>query len=157
MKSILVIILFSNIVFSAMSQITVTGKVANKKTKEYLPFVNVIYHEKYGTTTNLDGTFKIFSKTEIKKLNFRYLGYKDTTIFIDNTKKNIHLNISLEKVNYGIDEVVIYPGENPAHRIIREVVKNRKINNPEKNLKSFSYTSYNKFTATFDRDVVLFT
>ncbi len=155
MKSILIIILFSGIVFSARSQITVTGEVTNKKTKEYLPFVNVIYHEKYGTTTNLDGTFKFFSKTEISKLNFRYLGFKDTTIFIDNTKKNIHLYISLEKENYAIDEVVIYPGENPAHRIIKEVVKNRKINNPEKNLKSFSYTSYNKFVGTFNQEEVL--
>jgi len=45
-----------------------------------------------------------------------------------------------------LDEVTFIGGENPAHPIIRKVVANKKINNPEK-IKSFKYRSYNKFYA----------
>ena len=47
--------------------------------------------------------------------------------------------------------MVIFPGENPAHRIIKKMIENKDKNNPEKR-GSFSYTSYNKmiFSAKLD-------
>ena len=155
MKKIIIIILLSySFVYSVKSQ-TITGKVVDKKTGESLAFVNIIYNDKnYGTTTNLDGTFKIVKTGNIKNLKFRYIGYKDTTVSIENNNKNLHFNILLEREHYSIEEVVVFPGENPAHRIIKKVTENRDINNPEKNLNSFSYKSYNKFVAVFNKDEV---
>ena len=42
-----------------------------------------------------------------------------------------------------LDEVVIKPGENPAHPILRNIIKNRKINNPRRS-KNITYNQYNK-------------
>ena len=44
--------------------------------------------------------------------------------------------------------MVIRSGENPANRIIRKVIQNKDINNPEK-VSSFKYTSYNKIVYDF--------
>ncbi|PKR82295.1 hypothetical protein CW751_02895 [Brumimicrobium salinarum] len=45
------------------------------------------------------------------------------------------------------DEVVITPGENPAHRIIQNVMDNKKQNDPLRN-NSFEYDSYSKLYLT---------
>jgi hypothetical protein len=52
--------------------------------------------------------------------------------------------IRLKPNNLVLAEVVINAGENPAFRIIRQAVKNKKQNDPE-NLESYQYYSYNKF------------
>jgi hypothetical protein len=58
-----------------------------------------------------------------------------------------------------MDEVIITPGENPAHRIMRNVIDKRKENDPLRN-NSFQYDSYTKFTLTgelnkpIDRDTL---
>lgn len=59
--------------------------------------------------------------------------------------------IELEPIAMNIDEVVVLPGINPAHRIIDSAIINKNINNPEKII-SFSYDSYNKMIFTFNID-----
>ena len=44
---------------------------------------------------------------------------------------------------YNLSEVTIKPGENPAHRIIRNVIANKQFNNKRK-LDAYQYESYNK-------------
>ncbi len=136
------------------SQTTLKGIVTDANTKETIAFANIVYNnKKQGTTTGIDGKFKIETDKTITNLEISFLGYQTKNIDISTIKNTNNINIKLQPVAYNIDEVTVLPGINPAHRIINNVIKNKKINNPEK-MRSFEYTSYNKMVFTFDMDGV---
>ena len=137
---------FANVLAQPYS---IKGIVTDDKTGEPLAFVNIIPDaEINATTTDIDGHFTITSQYRFHQLSFSYVGYERATITLsDYEEKNI--SVKMVKKNFGLQEVVIFPGQNPAHRIIRNVTANRKNNNPEQ-LKSFSYVSYNKMFFTLD-------
>jgi hypothetical protein len=146
---------FLSLIFILLSQFVIGqteihGLVVDKETHRPLPFVNIVYSAKYnlGTTTDLDGRFKINSKVNIKELSFFYMGYNDTSISSANIKLE-NLTIKLQPKAYVLNDVQVYAKENPAHRIINQAIINRKINKPE-SLSSFKYDTYNKMFFTFD-------
>lgn len=145
----LVILIIAGI--AAKAQVfSVDGTVLDSVTKQKLAFVNITVNDdgKLGTTTDIDGHFSISSKTAINSLTFSYVGYKKKTVpAVDfNNKSN---KISLQPVSLQLQEVVFRAGENPAHRIIDSVVRNRKLNNPEM-LDSYTYTIYDRMVFTVD-------
>jgi len=146
--SLLLIVLISNLV---LSQTTLKGKIFDSETGEPLPFVNVVFNLKgNGFTSNLDGDFKITTTETVSWLKVSYLGYFPKTIEVTLENINKPFGIGLTKTSYNINEVIVKPGINPAHRIIKSVYENRDKNNPEK-LESFRYTSYNKLYFTIDK------
>jgi len=70
------------------------------------------------------------------------IGYISDTIII-NIGAYQELNLHLKQESYNIDEIIILPGENPAHRILRNIIKNKKNNDPARFL-SYSYEQYTK-------------
>ena len=144
-------ILFVILIFTAItakSQVfSVKGTVLDSVTRQKLAFVNIIINDDgtFGTTTDIDGNFSISSKKEINTLTFSYVGYQKKSINADNLGKKIYLS----PIAYKLDEVVVVAGENPAHRIIDNVVKNRKRNNPEM-LDYYEYTIYDRMVITLD-------
>lgn len=124
------------------------GKVIDSKTKEALAFVNIITGNNLGATTGIDGQFTFNSTKPITSLKLSYVGYEPQEINVTGKK---YIAIELKSTNYELMEFKVLPGENPAHRIIKKVVENRKINDPEKSL-NFKYDSYTKlyFTAQID-------
>ncbi|MBL4656227.1 MAG: carboxypeptidase-like regulatory domain-containing protein, partial [Bacteroidia bacterium] len=112
---------------SSIAQInSVNGKVVDSQTNYPLAFVNITANEqKAGTATDIDGKFLLQSPESIKQLTFSYVGYEKLKINPEN-KKN--LLVKLKKTNYELPELVVLPGENPAHRIIKKVTENRDIN-----------------------------
>jgi hypothetical protein len=146
---LLIIVVFVEI--AANAQIfSVNGCVMDSVTKQKLAFVNITINDdgKFGTTTDIDGSFSITSKKEIESLTFSYVGYKKKHVFSGdfNQKNN---KFFLSPISYKLDEVVFYAGENPAHRIIDSVVRNRKHNNPER-LDYYSFTMYDRMVFTID-------
>ncbi len=132
---------------------SVKGKVLDTVTREPLAFVNILINNgKYGGTTDIDGNFKLKFASKITSLKFSYVGYKTRVIAIERNHQEI--TVLLKRIKVQLDEVVIVPGINPAHRIINNVIENRDNNNPEK-LKSFSYTSYDKMIFTVNADSLL--
>jgi hypothetical protein len=130
------------------------GTVIDGKTGSALAFVNILINEStYGGTTDIDGKFELKNKYSIYKLRFSYIGYE--TMELTNLIQTKRLVIKLLPKEILLNEVVIYPGENPAHRIILNLIKNRDLNDPKK-LKSFSYTAYDKLVMTIDTNKVLF-
>jgi len=126
------------------------GNVIDSHTKEPLAFVNITLNNIYKTyQTDIDGVFNIPISSEIDSLKLSYVGYETATYKITNQYRDIKIELKRNTIN--LSEVVIFPGENPAHRIINNVIENRNKNNPEK-LSSFSYTSYNKMTFTANLD-----
>ncbi|MBI5218807.1 MAG: carboxypeptidase-like regulatory domain-containing protein [Bacteroidia bacterium] len=138
---------------SAFSQTKeISGTVTDEETKEPLAFVNIIYNERnQATATNIDGKFKITATANAAFLKFSYVGYESKTIKTEDIRWGKPLAVKLKKAVVNLNEVTVFPGENPAHRIIKKVIENRDINNPEK-MTSFAYTSYNKMFFTFNID-----
>ena len=131
------------------------GRIYDKKNREPLAFVNIVYNSKnLGTTTDLDGYFIIESRDKIEFLRISYLGYSSKTIEKTEIDNTAFVEIFLEQDAYQLQEVAIFPGENPAHRIIQEVINRANSNNPEK-MSSFSYVEYSKmiFTVNLDKQI----
>lgn len=135
-----VFFLFSN----SYSQVTrIRGKVIDKSTQEPVPFANVAFVKTtIGTTTDFDGNFFIETRYASDSLTASYVGYKAQKIKI---KQRAYQEVlfELQNNNIALEEVVVKPGENPAHPILRNIIENRKHNDPER-LQAYQYHVYNK-------------
>lgn len=129
---------------------TIKGIIIDEDTKEELAFVNVLSADgQYGTSSDIDGIFQINIPSHFNQLRLSYVGYEKKIVDISNSKKK-HI-FSLKSKAYDLTELEINPGDNPAHRIIKNVIQYRDTNNPEK-LLSYSYTSYDRMVITVDID-----
>ncbi len=129
------------------AQYLVTGQVLDASSHQPLAFVNInILNTVQGVSADIDGKFRIESKTPILKLQFSYVGYETQIVGIHDNRELI---VRLKRKEVELAEVKILPGINPANRIIERASENRIKNNPEKNV-SFTYTSYNKLYMTAD-------
>ncbi|MFH1159476.1 MAG: carboxypeptidase-like regulatory domain-containing protein, partial [bacterium] len=144
------LLLFRVSFLAAQGTYSVYGRVFDSKTREPLAFVNIVINQSnYGGTTDIDGKFRFSYSQPIKTLKFSYVGYDPLIYSVGARTQN--LVITMERKEIELKEVEILPGINPAHRIIRNAIDNRDLNDPEK-LKSFSYTMYEKTLFTIDAD-----
>lgn len=133
-------------------QKTITGKVLDSKTHEPLPFVNLVANGKErGTSTDIDGKFELKNYKDITSISFSYVGYEPLNYRVSKSEDVV---VELVRKSFDLKSIDVYPGENPAHRIIDLVYDNRNKNNPEKN-GSFTYESYNKLIANAEIDSTL--
>ena len=125
------------------AQFIITGKVFATSNKEPLPFVSVIIKgTTIGAQTDFDGNFVINSPKLGDSLIAVYVGYRRLARAIKKTDKQT-INFPMKDEGVALDEVVIKSGDNPAHRIIRNCVKN-KYRNDRNQLKAYQYEAYNK-------------
>ncbi len=129
---------------NAEAQLTkVRGKVIDSKTKLPLPFVNITFKgTTIGTITDFKGNYFIETRYPSDVLQVSYIGYK-TKDFKVNKKVFQTINIELETENINLQEIVVKPGENPSHKILRKIIKNKHENNPDK-IETYQYEVYNK-------------
>ena len=134
--------IFIGFLFSLQSiaQQHIEGKVYDSETKVALAFANITTNTPATTVSDIDGKFDLHSEKAITTIQCSYVGYESKKITVVSGQKVI---IALVRNSNALDEVVISPADNPAHRIIRNATKNKENNNPE-NKASFQYTSYNK-------------
>ena len=138
--------------FEGYGQKTVSGKVLDSKTHEPLPFVNLVANgRERGAASDIDGKFELKNYKDIRAISFSYVGYEP---LIYQVSKNEGVVVELVRKSFDLKSIDVYPGENPAHRIIDLVYNNRNKNNPEKN-GSFTYESYNKLIANAEIDSTL--
>jgi len=104
-----------------------------------IPFVKVIPDNGSPFLSDIDG--RIVLSENVHTFTLHYAGFKDTLIQKDQILGSV---IFMVAGYQAIQEVVAVAGENPAHRIMSQVIKNRKKNHPLKN-DAFTYTSYSKF------------
>jgi len=145
MKKILILfllIIINN--FTLLSQNQTTNyqiKIIDSNTREPLPFATILINgdSHRGVVTNLNGQAEFSLSPTDECIQISYVGYETKKIY----KKSILPTIALKPVDVKIKEVVIFPGENPAHRIIKKAVENKKINNPDY-INEYSCNVYNK-------------
>ncbi len=107
----------------------IVGKVTNSE-GEPLPYVNIYLEDSYtGTTSNDDGNYELaVNKTGKYTVVFQFLGYTRVTEEISISSLPHILNVTLKEETTSLDEVVIDTSEDPAYRIIRNTIAQRKAN-----------------------------
>ncbi len=116
--------------FSALAlQAQIIGKVTDAQGQP-LPYVNIYLQNSYiGTTTNDDGNYSLnVAKATEHTVVFQFLGYKTLNKTIAPTQFPYILNVSLSEESTSLEEVVINTAEDPAYRIIRKTIAQRKEN-----------------------------
>jgi hypothetical protein len=129
-----------------MAQEIISGKIIDSSSKEPLPFVTILYQSNpsRGVISDINGHFIIKKNQEVKALTVSFIGYSTKTVQIDSLSFDLNkLIIEIDPMSFELGEIVVVPGENPAHRIIKKVIENKPANNPEK-LSSYSCNIYNK-------------
>ncbi len=143
------LLVFMSMVFHAQTY-TISGKVFDSESKEPLPFVPVLIKgTTVGSTTDFDGNYSITTDKKGDSLISTYVSYKKLTRPISRgVNQTVNMPMVLEGVN--LLEVVVKAGENPAHRIIRNVIANKEYNNKIK-LDAYQYETYNKVEFDLNR------
>lgn len=132
-----------------------SGIVTDSISHEPLAFVSIIYNQQgQGVVTNLDGIFRIPLTNRVQFLKLSYVGYRARTVSINRMSLRQDLQIQLSPDPTDIAEVIVYPTENPAHRIIKLASENRQQNNPERS-GPFSYVAYEKMIFGMESDTSL--
>ena len=126
------------------------GVVRDANTNEVLPFTHVYnLTTSTGILTDITGFYRIETNPS-DVLQFSYVGYYKQNITVGDASQ-IHVRLNPEQ--FSLNELLIRPGENPAHRIINNAIANRVRNNPN-NLNSYTCIIYNKLTAEMTVDSI---
>ncbi len=144
-RSILLVILFTLFFTGTVNaQLTkLMGTVIDNVTKEPIPFVNVYFAgTTIGTITDFNGEFALETMNAGDSITASSIGYNPQT---KGVRKNQFQTIQFELSpnSYGLDEVVIHAGENPAEILLRKVIAAKDQNN-HKNFDFYEYEVYNK-------------
>ncbi|MDR7209729.1 DUF5686 family protein [Flavobacterium piscis] len=148
MKLFCLLTLFFTLTLQAQFQI---NGIVNDHNKKPLPFATITTPDNTNTITDVDGKFILSSKLKITSFTVSYIGFESRTITISDTKK--FYPVSLSQKTDALKEVFV-SNENPALAIVKKVILNKSINNPQKKLKSFEYKTYNKLIVTANPDSI---
>lgn len=155
MKRFLLLILITIASLTAFSQHTVVkGKVTDIATGETLPMATVHYvsnGQTYGTTTDINGNYRLESDKIFDYVTFQFAGYKPYTVEINRfTTQTINAKLESEVVSLPKAEVKAkrrikerYKRKgNPAVELIKKVHKNAERNS----LTGFDYYQYDEYS-----------
>ena len=140
MKNLITLfVLFLSI--SATSQIK--GKVVDTKNNS-LSFVSIYLDGTItGTTSNEDGFYELpIKKTGNYTVVFQFLGFKTLKKNVKITSFPFRLNVKMTEEQVTLSEVNINSNENPANKIIRNVIANKKKN--ENRIQKFTADFYSR-------------
>lgn len=136
------------VLFSTVGSAQQNVQIVENGSDQPIPFVKIYPDAGAPFLSDLDGWFTL--APNVKSVRLSYPSYRDTTVIVAElvgTKIRLFEQIQL------IEEVVVVAGENPAHRIMRQVIDRRKENHPLKN-DAFTYTSYSKFIFDLNQDAL---
>lgn len=107
----------------------VVGEITDTK-GEKLPYVNIYLENSFtGTTSNQEGNYELeISKPGDYTIVYQFLGYKTQKKQVNIQYFPYTINVSLAEESTSLEEVVINSDENPADRVIRKAIANRKKN-----------------------------
>lgn len=144
-------LLFFFFTLVSQAQYRLNGIVKETSTNKPLAFASVSTTNGLQTVTDIDGKFVLESKTEILNFEVSYIGFKNKIVETNN-KKYFIVQLSSEAEN--LNEVVLPAKDNPAIAIIKNVIKSKNNNNPQKKLRSFQFKAYNKLIVTANPDSI---
>lgn len=126
------------------AQYVITGRVTDAATGDPVPFANLgLVGRAIGTTTDFEGKFILRTSVLTDSLQVSFLGYRTRRKALDQSAKTQEIAVQLEATANVLGEVVVHAGENPAFRILRQVIKSRP-RHDFRRLPQFEYDSYTK-------------
>jgi Family of unknown function (DUF5686)/CarboxypepD_reg-like domain len=97
-----------------------------------------------GVLTDIEGRFKIGADIRVSALTFRYVGFETQRMGASAWSKDPKaIRVVLRPADFGLAEVTIRAGENPADILMRKAIANRRRNDPEKR-GAYRCNTYNK-------------
>ena len=110
----------------------VRGQVTDAADGKPLQFVSVVFPgTTTGITTDEQGIYALETRDTVSRVQASMVGYATRTLPLTPGTFN-HVDFALEAVEFGIGQVVITPGENPAYPILDGVIRNKPLNDPER-------------------------
>ncbi len=126
-----------------------SGRIVDAQTGEAVPSATVYaQRNQRGTIADLDGFFRLELKQLPDSLRISCLGYTPQFIYLT-APTPPEFRVRMQPKASELEAVVIRPGENPAHRLIRSAIASRNRNNPNR-LPQYRTRSYNKLHITFN-------
>ncbi len=129
--------------FGMSQNITIKGKIVDADTKESLPFCRLWVE---GTTVNgasdIDGNFNITLSSPARFLTASMIGYDTLRRKLSDAPEQ-EIDFELKSSDQTLMEVVILAGENPSHRIVKGIIKNKSQNRPSQ-LPHYQCETYSK-------------
>ncbi len=128
---------------SLAQQTVITGRVTDAATLEPLAFANVyVKGTQTGTSTNFEGYYEIRTHAPCDSLTASFIGYHPDTKPVIKGEEQV-INFQLFPSTTWLKGIVIVPGENPAHPLLRNVWKNKNWVNPDR-LEAWEFESYTR-------------
>lgn len=158
MKTLQIILLLLCLVFtieySQAQKYTLKGKVTDTESGDAVPLANVYLraNQQIGTTTDFDGFYTLKTDEIGDTLVISYIGYVKKYKIIDKSKLEQVINVQLAPVpseDNELEEVEFIARENPSWAIIRNAIKNKKVNDKRK-IERYEYESYTKVVLDVD-------
>ncbi len=104
-RLLFILLLFFFVDFAQAQNITISGTVTDSKDKQPLIGVSVtVKGSPSGTSTGVDGSFKLLVPSGASALSFSYLGYNNQEVSINGRTT---INVSLEPSSTSLSEVVV--------------------------------------------------
>ncbi len=133
--------------FLVVGQWNYSGRVLDAESKRPVPFANLALYQNGlvgGSSTNLDGAFELKFTSAPDSVVVSCVGYERLVL-----PRFDAAVLWLAPRETRLEEILILPGENPALRIIRNVIKNAGRNDVEQT-ETFSYEAYTLFNADIE-------
>ena len=109
----------------------VRGRVTDAADGTPMQFVSVVFPgTTTGITTDEEGVYTLETRDTVSRVQASMVGYAPQTKPLVPHSFN-HIDFTLESVEFGIGNVVITPGENPAHPILKRVIRRKALNYPD--------------------------
>lgn len=121
--ALILLVFFSN--FSYCQNLKFVGSIYDRVNKQPVEYANIsVYNMPIGTITNTYGDFVLNLGDSLAKgrLDISSIGYKSCSLPIDSIIGKDTLVISLIPIDYQLDEIVVIPGENDVHTILKNVI-----------------------------------
>ncbi|MGA0556643.1 DUF5686 family protein [Larkinella sp. VNQ87] len=131
---------------SASGSRTIVGRITETPSGAAVPFAAVaVKGNPIGTQADENGQFRLTLPLRADSLLVSAMGYQTSTLAVPTALFDQPLQIALKPVAALLNEVVIRAGDNPAHRILREIHAHRPQNDFGQ-LNGYEYEAYSRLS-----------
>lgn len=126
-------------------KLEIKGTIKDRNTGEGIPFAMVYFpRTQVAVPTEMNGSFSLtYNQAPRDSICVRAQGYKDYCRPINKNAYVQTFDIELLRSENMLREVVVHPGEDPAITLVKNIIKHKKENNPDKFV-NYRYELYNK-------------
>lgn len=137
---------------TAQKEYIINGKVDDENTGEGIPFATIFFPgTSHGTSADLNGNFRMkMDKLPGDTLRIQAVGYNPYNRILNKSRYEYNFIAELQRANHNLNEVVIHAGEDPAILLIKNIIKHKPENNPDKT-ENYKYQSYNRLEVDVQR------